>query len=47
MVSVWFGFLGQNRFKPVWLGFLPVDSVYFSVFSVWVHFGSVFSVLGL
>jgi hypothetical protein len=34
-VSVRFGFLGKNRFKPVWLGFG-------SVFPVWLGFGSVF-----
>jgi hypothetical protein len=39
-VSIRFGFLGQ---KPVWLGFSGLARV----FSVWVQFGSVFSVLGL
>jgi hypothetical protein len=43
-VSVWFGFLGQNRFGSVFL--------FGSVFPVWVGFfqfgfGSVFLVLGL
>jgi hypothetical protein len=33
-VSVRFGFLDKNRFKPVWLGF-------FRFGSVWVRFGSV------
>jgi len=39
------GFLGKNRFKPVWLGFLGFGSVFSgfgSVFPVWLGFFSSF-----
>jgi hypothetical protein len=35
-VLVWFGFLGQNWFKPVWLGFFRFDLI----FQVWLGFFS-------
>jgi len=49
-VSVRFGFLGQNRFKPVWLVFSGFGSVFsvlalfFSVLARFFWFGSVFPV---
>jgi hypothetical protein len=47
-VLVRFGFLGQNWFKPVWLGFFRFDSIFqvlLGFFPVWLGFFRLGSVL--
>ena len=46
-VSVRFGFLGKNRFKPVWLGFSGFGSVFSVLARFFFCFGSVFLVFCL